>query len=236
MNLRPSEPHSIRGWQTACKHPGNNGDLREPLTRPLPGNHRPGQGLSTLASTQAGRLEAPALPASSPANRGNGLLAAAPSHRTANWASDTSRRLPGAATAASPRRSAPEAILEQCLDSGRAGTEHGGKEGPQPGVEVQFTARQCVPTALDGSQVIKQRLRLKNTPRNRRVGRCSAIRSPWMAPGSSEASALANPCTTCRFRRQDRIWRSATSSISASIDRTGNSESPFRSRNRPVPP
>ena len=168
MNLRPSEPHSIRGWQTACKHPGNNGDLREPLTRPLPGNHRPGQGLSTLASTQAGRLEAPALPASSPANRGNGLLAAAPSHRTANWASDTSRRLPGAATAASPRRSAPEAILEQCLDSGRAGTEHGGKEGPQPGVEVQFTARQCVPTALDGSQVIEGRPRSKTPPESSR--------------------------------------------------------------------
>ena len=102
-----------------------------------------------------------ALPANSPAYRGNGLLATARSRRTANWASDTSRRLPGAARAASPRRSAPEAILEQCLDNGRAGTERGGKMGPQAGVKVQFTARPCVPMARDGSEVIKGRPRSK---------------------------------------------------------------------------
>jgi hypothetical protein len=34
------------------------------------------------------------LPANSRAYRGNGLLATAPRHRTANWASDTFRRLP----------------------------------------------------------------------------------------------------------------------------------------------
>jgi hypothetical protein len=68
---------------------------------------------------------------------------------------------PGAERAASPRRSAPEAILKRCFDNSRAGTEHGGKEGWQAGVEVQFTASQCVPASLDGSQVIKGRPRSK---------------------------------------------------------------------------
>jgi hypothetical protein len=68
---------------------------------------------------------------------------------------------PGAERAASPRRGAPEAILEQWLGNGQAGTEHGGKGGPQAGVEVQFTARQCVQTALDGSQVVEGRPRSK---------------------------------------------------------------------------
>jgi len=75
---------------------------------------------------------------------------------------------PGAERAASPRRSVPEAILEQCLNSGRAGTERGGKDGPQAGVEVQFTARQCVPTTLDGSRVIERRPRSKTPPESSR--------------------------------------------------------------------
>jgi hypothetical protein len=62
---------------------------------------------------------------------------------------------PGAERAASPRRGAPEAILEQCLGNGQAGTEHGGKEGPQAGVEVQFTERQCVPAVWNDSQAVQ---------------------------------------------------------------------------------
>ena len=76
---------------------------------------------------------------------------------------------PGAERAASPRRGAPEAILEQCLGNGQAGTEHGGKEGPQAGVEVQFTERQCVATALDGFRVIERRPRSKTPSESLRL-------------------------------------------------------------------
>ncbi len=116
---------------------------------------------------------------------------------------------PGAERAASPRRSAPEAILEQCLDSGRAGTEHGGKDGPQAGVEVQFTARQCVPTALDGSQVIERRPRSKTPPESLRGPVVRRSGRPGWLPGRPRASALAKASPTCRFQRQNRIWRSA---------------------------
>jgi hypothetical protein len=120
-----------------------------------------------------------ALPANSPAYRGKGRLATAPSRRTANWASDTSRRLPGAARAASPRRSAPEAILavggRAALDGTNRRAKQRGKLGnftavcfctwadvgvgfkkaAQAGVEVEFTARQCVPMVLDVFRVIR---------------------------------------------------------------------------------
>ncbi len=116
---------------------------------------------------------------------------------------------PGAERAASPRRSAPEAILEQCLDKGRAGIEHGGKDGPQAGVEVQFTARQCVPTALDGSQVIERRPRSKTPPESLRGPVVRRSGRPGWLPGRPRASALAKASPTCRFQRQNRIWRSA---------------------------
>jgi hypothetical protein len=109
---------------------------------------------------------------------------------------------PGAERAASPRRGAPEAILEQHLDSGRAGTERGGKDGPQPGVEVQSTARQCVPTALDGSQVIEGRPRSKTPPESLRgaVVRRRATRRPgsrlaeclWSVGGVPKRSTSTN--------------------------------------------
>ena len=95
---------------------------------------------------------------------------------------------PGAERAASPRRSAPEAILEQCLDNGRAGMEHGGKDGPQAGVEVQFTARQCVPTALDGSQVIERRPRSKTPPESLRGPIVRRSGRPGWLPGRPRAS------------------------------------------------
>ncbi|MGA7702562.1 MAG: hypothetical protein WCB27_23435, partial [Thermoguttaceae bacterium] len=75
---------------------------------------------------------------------------------------------PGAERAASPRRSAPKPILKQCLGNGRADTGQGGKDGAQAGVDVQFTARSCVPMAPDGSRVIKGRPRSKTPPESLR--------------------------------------------------------------------
>ena len=114
----------------------------------------------------------------------------------------STQNTPGAERAASPRRSAPEPILKQCLGNGRADTGQGGKDGAQAGVEVQFTARHAFRwpwMAPESSKVVRARKR----PRNPCVGRCPAITSPWMAPpGRPRASALAKTLPTGRFPRQ----------------------------------
>ncbi len=114
---------------------------------------------------------------------------------------------PGAQRAASPRRSAPEAILEQCLANGRAGTERGGKDGPQAGVEVQFTARQCVQTTLDGSQVVEGRPRSKTPPESSR----------WSMSGDQVALGGSQVVRGVRARRP--LYHGADSS--ARIDANG---------------
>ncbi len=139
---------------------------------------------------------------------------------------------PGAERAASPRRSAPEAILEQCLDNGGAGTERGGKDGPQAGVEVQSTARQCVPTALDGSGVIERRPRSKTPPESSRwsmsgdqvapdgsrvVRRCP--RSPRRLPDHDSGARIdSGGRRPPRFRRRSTAPATASRRSAQEID------------------
>ena len=97
---------------------------------------------------------------------------------------------PGAQRAASPRRSAPEPILKQCLGNGRADTGQGGKDGAQAGVEVQFTTRQCVPTALDGFRVVQGR-----------------PRSPTPVPRADSSARIESGARRSRCSRRDRQHR-----------------------------
>ena len=75
-------------------------------------------------------------------------------------------------------------------------------QGPQAGVEVQFMARQCVPTPLDGSQVIERRPRSKTPPESLRGPVVRRSGRPGWLPGRPRASALAKASPTCRFPRQ----------------------------------
>ncbi|MFZ1937019.1 MAG: hypothetical protein WAU84_25055, partial [Thermoguttaceae bacterium] len=100
-------------------------------------------------------------------------------------------------------------ILKQCLGNGRADTGQGGKDGAQAGVDVQFTARSCVPMAPDGSRVIKGRPRSKTPPESLRGTLSGDHVALDGSPGASEGVRARQDIAHGPIPAPNRIWRSA---------------------------